>query len=142
MDDLRTSIGVASEHVKTVCEADVNLFAGITGDFAPNHTNEIYMKRSQWGRRQAHGGMLLGFMATAVSYSVAEHRDRAETPVSLGFDRVRFLAPVFFGDTVTTSYTVTVVDEERRRVVGQLECKNQDGTLVAVANHIEKWVPN
>ncbi len=68
--------------------------------------------------------------------------DAEETPVSLGYDRVRFLAPVYFGDTLTVDYTISAVDVERRRSTGDIAIKNQDGTLVAVGTHIIKWVPN
>jgi acyl dehydratase len=142
MEDLPREIGTTTRFAKTVTESDVYLYAGLTGDLAPNHTNEVYMRRSRWGRRQAHGALLVGFMSTAVSFSVGPYRERDETPVSLGFDRIRFTAPVFFGDTVTTTYTVTGIDNERRRVTGKVECVNQDGITVAVAAHIEKWVAN
>ena len=50
---------------KTVAESDVYLFAGITGDLAPNHVDAEYMKRSAYGRRIAHGALLVGYMSTA-----------------------------------------------------------------------------
>ena len=65
-----------------------------------------------------------------------------ETPVSLGYDRIRFLAPVYFGDTITVEYRVTAIDVERRRSTGNIKIKNQDGTLVTVGTHILKWVKN
>ena len=68
--------------------------------------------------------------------------DADETPVSLGYDRIRFLAPVFFGDTITVEYTIAAIDEARRRSTGDVRITNQDGTLVAVGTHILKWVRN
>ncbi len=119
------------------------LFAGITGDFSPNHVNKAYMERSSFGRLQAHGALLVGFMSTASTLVIANSREGAdETPVSLGYDRVRFLAPVYFGDTVTVDYTIASIDVERRRSNGDIRVTNQDGTLVAVATHILKWVAN
>src|ERR671914_321382 len=49
---------------KTVGETDIYLFAGITGDFSVNHVNEQYMSQSSYGRRIAHGALLVGFMST------------------------------------------------------------------------------
>jgi acyl dehydratase len=63
-------------------------------------------------------------------------------PVSLGYDRIRFLAPVFIGDTLTLTYTIVEVDPARRRSRARIEAANQHGTLVAVAEHILKWVAN
>lgn len=125
---------------KTVGETDVYLFAGITGDLAPNHVNEVYMKTSAYGRRIAHGALLVGFMSTASTLALAHVQDTDETPVSLGYDRIRFLQAVFIGDTVTVTYRISEIDEARRRSVADIEVHNQDGQLVAIARHILKWV--
>lgn len=127
---------------KTVGESDVYLFAGISGDFAGIHVNEEYMKGSAYGRRIAHGALLVGFMSTASSLMIAGCMDDDidETPVSLGYDRVRFVGPVFIGDTVTVAYRIDEIDVERRRSKAGIEVTNQNGETVAVAEHILKWV--
>ena len=142
MGDFHVEIGARTEFTKTVGETDVYMFAGITGDFSPNHVNQAYMEKSQWGRRMAHGALLVGFMSTVSTLAIAHTRGSDETPVAVGFDKVRFLAPVFLGDTVTTAYTIAEIDEERRRSTAEIEVTNQDGTLVAVARHILQWVKN
>jgi 3-hydroxybutyryl-CoA dehydratase len=143
MSDFYVAVGDSASFTKTVGETDVYMFAGITGDFSPNHVNRAYMERSSFGRLQAHGALLVGFMSTASTLVIAKSREGAdETPVSLGYDRVRFLAPAYFGDTVTVDYTIASVDVERRRSNGDIRVTNQDGTLVAVATHILKWVAN
>ena len=68
--------------------------------------------------------------------------DTSVTGVSLGYDRMRFLAPVFFGDTITVSYTVASIDREKLRATADIRITKQDGTLVAVATHLLKWVRN
>ena len=143
MSDFHVKIGDSVSFAKTVGESDIYLFAGITGDLSPNHVNKAYMEKSRYKRLQAHGALLVGFMSTASTLVIAKSREGAdETPVSLGYDRVRFLAPVFFGDTLTVEYTISAIDLERRRSNGDITIKNQDGTLVAVATHILKWVKN
>ena len=143
MSDFYVAMGDRASFSKTVGETDVYMFAGITGDLSPNHVNRAYMERSSFGRLQAHGALLVGFMSTASTLVIAKSRQGAdETPVSLGYDRVRFLAPVYFGDTVTVDYTIAAIDVERRRSTGDIKVTNQDGTLVAVATHILKWVAN
>ena len=143
MSDFYVAVGDSSSFSKTVGETDVYLFAGITGDLAPNHVNKSYMEKSSYNRLQAHGALMVGYMSTASTIVVAKSREGAhETPVSLGYDRVRFLAPVYFGDTITVDYRISKVDTERRRATGDITIKNQDGTLVAVATHILKWVRN
>ncbi len=143
MSDFHVAVGHAVTFTKTVSESDVYLFAGITGDLSPNHVDKSYMQRSKYGRRMAHGALLVGFMSTASSMAIAHCRDdESETPVSVGLDRVRFIEPVFLGDTVTVRYEITSIDLVRRRSVSKIEVTNQDGTLVAVASHILQWVPN
>ncbi len=91
------------------------------------------MEKSSYGRLQAHGALMVGYMSTASTYVIAHTRaDADETPVSLGYDRIRFLAPVYFGDTVTVEYKISAIDIEQRRSTGDITIKNQDGTLVAV----------
>lgn len=129
---------------KTVGETDVYLFAGITGDFAANHVDEEAMKRTAFGRRIAHGALMVGYMSTASTMMATQGLSLGENtnPVSLGYDRMRFLKPVFLGDTVTVTYAVTSIDEKRQRSEAKVEVSNQRGELVAVATHIMKWVPN
>jgi 3-hydroxybutyryl-CoA dehydratase len=136
-------VGDGARFSKTVGEYDVYGFAGITGDFSPNHVDKAYMEKSSYGRLQAHGALMVGYMSTASTMVIAHTRAGAdETPVSLGYDRIRFLAPVYFGDTITVDYRITAIDPERRRSTGAIEIKKQDGTLVAVGTHILKWVKN
>jgi 3-hydroxybutyryl-CoA dehydratase len=143
MSDFYVAIGDHSTFSKTVGESDVYLFAGITGDFAPNHVNKAFMEKSSYGRLIAHGALLVGFMSAASTIAVgAAHASADELPVSLGYDRVRFLAPVFFGDTVTVNYRITAIDLDRRRATADIQVVNQDGTLVAIATHVLKWVKN
>lgn len=142
MADFHVEIGARTEFTKTVGETDVYMFAGITGDFSPNHVNQAYMDESQWGRRMAHGALLVGFMSTVSTLAIAHTRDADETPVAVGFDKVRFLAPVFLGDTVTTAYTFEAIDLAKKRSTANIEVTNQDGQLVAVAKHLLQWVAN
>lgn len=136
------SIGDGARFTKTVSESDVYQFAGITGDFSPNHIDRTYMERSSYGRRMAHGALLVGFMSTVSTLAIADARDGDETPVAVGYDRIRFLKPVFLGDTVTVDYNFTEIDPDKRRTTAEIEVKNQDGELVAVAQHILQWVSN
>lgn len=143
MSEFYVKVGDTASFSKTVGETDVYLFAGITGDLSPNHVNKSYMEKSKYGRLQAHGALMVGYMSTASTLAIAHARDGAdETPVSLGYDRVRFLAPVYFSDTITVEYRISAIDIERRRSTGDISIKNQDGVLVAVGTHILKWVKN
>jgi acyl dehydratase len=142
MQDFYVKVGDSVTFSKTVGETDIYLFAGITGDFSVNHVNEQYMARSKFGRRIAHGALLIGYMSTCSTMIIdkCQGTARDETPVSLGYDRVRFLAPVFIGDTVTVTYAIAEVDAQKRQSIADIEVTNQNGTLVTVARHILRWV--
>jgi 3-hydroxybutyryl-CoA dehydratase len=144
MQNFYVKIGDTVSFAKTVSESDIYMFAGITGDFSVNHVNEQYMARTKFGRRIAHGVLMIGYMSTCSTMMIdkCQGLGRNETPVSLGYDRVRFLAPVFIGDTVTLTYTIAEVDTQKRQSVSDISVTNQNGTLVAVARHILRWVAN
>jgi acyl dehydratase len=123
---------------KTVGETDVYGFAGISGDLSPNHVDEQYMSATRYGKRIAHGVLSIAFMSTCSS-KLIESLGNPPT-VSYGYDRVRFIKPVFIGDTLTVRYTVAGVDEQEQRCTSDVKVFNQDGELVSVATHILKRV--
>lgn len=143
MQSIPVATGESVSFEKTVGESDVYLFAGITGDLSGNHVSAAFMRSSKYGQRVAHGALLVGFMSTTSTrmIDVAQGRGYGGTPVSLGYDRVRFLAPVFFGDTVFVTYTLIDVDDAKGRTRAAVEVRNEQSTLVAVGEHLMKWLP-
>ncbi len=129
---------------KIITVHDINTFAELTGDFSPNHMDEVFMKNSAFGQRIAHGALLVGYMSTASSMIVEKFVPDIPnyTPVSLGYDRIRFIKPVYLNDTIRISYTVIESDVEAMRSLSQIEIKNQKNELVVIGTHILKWVPN
>lgn len=130
-------LGLKTRISKTVSESDVYLFAGITGDFDQNHVDEEFCKRTSFGRRIAHGALILGY-TSAASTQILHAFDRPM--VSVGYDRVRFLKPVYFGDTITVDYEITQVVPEKERLLSKVEVSNQRGELVMVATHLMQLV--
>ncbi|HEX4886057.1 MAG TPA: MaoC/PaaZ C-terminal domain-containing protein [Casimicrobiaceae bacterium] len=127
---------------KTVGESDVYLFAGITGDLAPVHVDHEFMKRnSPFGERIAHGVLLLGFTSTASTIAADRLTARHgwKSMVSLGYDGVRFVAPVRIGDTITVRYRITGRDEAKQRTTSEFDVVNQRGETVLVGRHVMKW---
>ena len=135
IDDIE--IGLSTRFSKTVSESDVYLFAGITGDLDPNHVDEEYCKRTSLGHRVAHGALIVGYMSAA-STRILENFERPM--VSVGYDRIRFIKPVYLGDTINIEYVITSLDRERERIISKVEVKNQQGELVCVADHIMQLV--
>lgn len=142
MTDAPLEAGTRVSFSKTVSESDVYLFAGITGDLSPNHVDEVFMRGTQYGRRIAHGALIVGYMSRA-STMIAEKAlvGGPLFPVSLGYDRIRLLAPVFIGDTITVAYDVAGYDNDKQRSIGKVTVTNERAETVAVAEHIMKWLP-
>ncbi|MFN4141723.1 MaoC family dehydratase [Aestuariivirga sp.] len=142
MNPCEEAVGASVSCSKTVGESDVYLFAGITGDFSPNHVDETAMAATGYGGRIAHGALLVGYMSRA-STLIGEQCGalmREHYPVSLGYDRVRFLQGVRIGDTVTVTYRIEAADPLRMRTIAAVSLHNQSGTCCAVATHLMKWL--
>ena len=130
-------VGDSVTFSKTVGESDVYLFAGITGDFSPNHINKEIMSGTPYKERIAHGVLSIGFASTTSTLMIEKSGGKA---VSLGYDRIRFVGPIFIGDTVTVTYTIAEVDEETLRTRADIEVANQRGEVCTVAQHILKFL--
>ncbi len=141
MDAFPVRVGEQVTFSKTVSESDVYLFAGITGDLSPNHVNAEFMQGTHFRQRIAHGALLIGYMSNCSTALCARTNTPDETPVSLGYDRIRFIAPVFIGDTITVTYRIAEIDPARRQSIADVRLTAR-GELCAVATHILRWVSN
>jgi len=140
--DTHVEVGETAEYTRTISEEDILGFARISGDHAPIHTDEAYARSTAYGRRIAHGALMMGLLS-ATSTVISERstkRGATHLPVSLGYDKIRIIHPVYIDDTVTARYTVEAVDEETGRARSKVEIINQDGKLCLVGTHVLKWV--
>lgn len=133
--DMKIGDSIAIE--KTISESDVYLFAGICGDFSPNHINERYMQGTRFGTRIAQGALIVGFTSAAAAMFGIKYRVDG---VSAGYDRLRFVMPVFFGDTIRIHYEVVRVDTSRDRAYASLKVTNQKDEVVLVGEHVLRFV--
>lgn len=141
--DWFVSVGEAAAFSKTVTEADVTLFSAISGDFDPIHVDEEYARKSEFGRRIAHGGLVMGLLSTcasAVSRRAVERGSKGVS-VSLGYDKIRFLKPAFIGDTLTARYRIEDIDKAAGRSRAHVEVANQKGEIVLAGTHVMRWLP-
>ena len=118
---------------KTISEFDVYSFAGITGDFYPVHIDAQYAATQPVGERIAHGALLVGLMSTVAAQWML---NRAIDGLSYGYDGVRFVRPVRFGDTVTVAYAEVDRSRDGHKLTCRVEARNQHDELVGVARHI------
>jgi len=117
-------VGQAAEMAKTVTEADIALFAGVTGDFNPVHIDAVEAGKSRFGERIAHGMLSAGFISAVLG-------TRLPGTGSIYLSQsLRFTKPVRIGDTVTTRVEVLEVIATKRRVRLATTCRNQNGETV------------
>jgi 3-hydroxybutyryl-CoA dehydratase len=122
---------------KTVSETDVYLFAGITGDFSGVHVDEEFCKSTRYGRRIAHGALLVGFVSTVMARMTA----RLPPPGGVSYRyEVKFTAPVLIGDTVTTALTLRETRPARRELVFAARTTNQRGETVLEGETVLKLI--
>ncbi|WP_241793467.1 MaoC/PaaZ C-terminal domain-containing protein [Teichococcus vastitatis] len=134
------SVGDAVEFSRTISAADIIAFAELSGDHDPLHVDADYARTTTFGRCIAHGAHVMGLVSTASSMMSrrAVERGCTGTPVSAGYDRIRFTLPVFAGDALTTLYNVEEVGEDRTR--SRFQVLNQDGKLCVAGTHILRWI--
>lgn len=117
-------VGSTASFSKTITEADVMLFAGLTGDFNPVHIDAEHARTTRFGQRVVHG-MLTASLISAVLGT------RLPGPGSINLGQtVKFTAPVFIGDTVTATVVVTHIRWDKGIVTLETACRNQRGETV------------
>lgn len=120
---------------RTITETDFVVHAGHTGDFFPHHMDAEFMKTQAFGQRIAHGTMVFSIGVGLTASTI--------NPVafSYGYDRLRFVRPVFIGDTIHTRTTIASKEDDPKRadmgrVFERTEVINQKDEVVLVADHI------
>lgn len=118
------NIGDKSSYSRTVSEADVILFGGVSGDLNPAHFNEEYSKETMFKGRIAHGMLSASYISTVLGMNLP-----GPGTIYLSQD-LKFTSPVKFGDTITATVEVTEKIEEKNRIVLETICVNQRGEVV------------
>ena len=117
-------IGDAAEFAKTVTEADIVLFAGVTGDLNPAHVNQAWAENTMFKGRIAHGMFSGGLISAVLGMYLPG-------PGAIYLSQeLKFLAPVHIGDTITARAEVVEIIEGKNRVSLKTTCRNQEGTVV------------
>ena len=122
IEDLRP--GMHATYSKTITEADIVLFAGVSGDNNAVHTNEEFARTTSFGGRIAHG-----FLTASVISAAVANRLPGPGTVYLG-QQMRFKAPVRPGDTVHATVSVVSIDEARARAVLATTCRVGDTVVI------------
>ncbi len=120
---------------RTITETDIVIHAGQTGDFYPHHMDAQWCATQPFKERIAHGTLILSVSVGMLAGEINE------VAMSYGYDKVRFIAPVFIGDTIT-SYSEIVAKRDHPKRTGeglvdeQVTVKNQKGETVIAFVHV------
>jgi 3-hydroxybutyryl-CoA dehydratase len=125
-------VGDAATFTKTITDADLVLFAGVTGDNYPVHVDDEYAKTTRFGKKIAHGMLTASLLSTTNGLLL-------QRPGGISVAQtLRFRAPVFVGDTITARTEVLEVIPEKRRLRCATTCVNQHGVVVVDGEAIEQ----
>jgi 3-hydroxybutyryl-CoA dehydratase len=122
LEDLE--VGQSAMFGRTVTDADIAAFAGVSGDTNPIHLHDGFARTTRFGRRIAHG-MLGGSFISAVIGT------KLPGPGAVYISQtMNFMAPVMIGDTITAIATIAAIDDKRRRVTLKTQCLNGDTVVI------------
>ncbi len=128
LNDIRQTKG------RTITETDIVIHAGQSGDFFPHHMDEEWCKSQPFKKRIAHGTLIftvaIGLTADFVN----------EVSMTYGYERLRFIKPVFINDTIKVTVTIKELKDHKKPEYGLVtelvECFNQHNELVMLCEHI------
>jgi acyl dehydratase len=129
-------VGATRETVgRTITETDIVMHAGQTGDFYPHHMDKEWCKTQEFKQRIAHGTLIF---SVGVGMTAGEINPEA---FSYGYDKLRFIKPVFIGDTINVRVTIKEKRDHPKRpdhgvVVELCEVFNQKGQVVLACEHL------
>ena len=124
MEFERLKVGMSECIGKTISEADILSFAGVSLDVNPLHLNEEYAKTTIFKGRIAHGIIGAGLISAVIGTKLP-----GEGTIYLS-QNLNFLSPVKIGDTITAKVEILELNQEKKKVVLKTTCTNQDGILV------------
>jgi acyl dehydratase len=127
---MKIKVGDTASVTKTITDADIQTFGALTGDHNPLHFDKEHARRTRFGKPISHG-MLTGSLFSPI----IAHQLPGEGAIYLS-QSLRFAAPVFAGDTITTTLTVRQVREDKQIITLNGVAKNQNGEVVITGESV------
>lgn len=119
---------------RTITESDIVLHAGQTGDFFPHHMDAEWCKTQPFGQRMAHGTLVFSIAIGLTAKGINE------MAITYGYDRLRFIKPVFIGDTIKANVTIKEKRDYKKPGFGlvteMVEAYNQHNQIVIKCEHL------
>lgn len=117
-------VGDFAEMSRTITEADIVLFGGVSGDLNPAHFDEEKSKNTMFKGRIAHGMISASYISAVLGM-------RLPGPGTIYLSQtLKFLKPVRIGDTIVARAEVVELVAEKNRAILKTECFNQNGDVV------------
>ena len=120
---------------RLVTDEVIRKFADVSGDHNPLHLDEEFAKGTRFGRRIAHGMLSGAFISAVLGYEFTERR------IVYLSQTLKFTSPVFIGDTVTTTATITSIREDKPVVTLETICTNQKGETLVTGEAVVMILP-
>jgi 3-hydroxybutyryl-CoA dehydratase len=122
LEDLK--VGQQAMFGRTVTDADIVAFAGVSGDTNPIHLHDGFARTTRFGQRIAHGMLSGSYISTVIG-------TKLPGPGAVYISQtMNFMAPVIAGDTITAVATITAIDDKRRRVTLKTQCLKGDTVVI------------
>lgn len=128
-------VGDTASYSRTVTEADIVAFAGVSGDTNPIHVNAEYAKHTRFGQRIAHGALIASYISNVIGNQLP-----GEGTIYLS-SSLHFRAPTFIGDTVTATCTIQAVRQDKPIFTLQCRVTNQRGETVCDGESVILYDP-
>ena len=109
---------------KEVTDELIRKFADVSGDHNPIHLDEDFAAKTRFGKRIAHGMLGASFISAVLGYKLSEQK------VVYLSQTLKFVAPVYIGDTVTAKAVVKEIRQDKPIVTIETTCENQNGELL------------
>jgi 3-hydroxybutyryl-CoA dehydratase len=109
---------------KEVTDDAVRKFAEVSGDYNPIHLDDEFASKTMFGRRIAHGMLGASYISAVLGFKMSERK------IVYLSQTLKFIAPVFIGDTVTAKAVVKEIREDKPIVTIEATCENQSGETV------------
>jgi 3-hydroxybutyryl-CoA dehydratase len=127
---MKISPGDTAQLSTKITDSDIQAFAELTGDRNPVHLDDAFASRTRFKRRIAHGMLVASQLSKVIANDLP-----GQGSVYLS-QTLKFIAPVYPGDTVTSSVTVLSVREDKPIITLETVCVNQDGQKVITGEAI------
>jgi len=121
---MELKIGDKFSTQRLVTDELIRKFADVSGDYNPIHLDEEVAKNTRFGKRIAHGMLSGAFISAVLGYEFSERK------IVYLSQTLKFTAPVFIGDTVTATATVTNIREDKPIITLETICTNQNGDVL------------